>query len=154
MASRLSQVEFLRDECYKIKLRQEVVNPYLESCGSTPLSDSKRISELASRPEVSLYELLKIVPRGTKYPKEIVDSVEIEIKYKGYIEREKAVAEKIGRLENLKIPEGFDFDSISGLSIECRQKFNRYQPRTIAQASRISGVSPSDISILLVYFGR
>ncbi len=154
MASRLSQVEFLRDECYKIKLRQEVVNPYLESCGSTPLSDSKRISELASRPEVSLNELLKIVPRGTKYPKEIVDSVEIEIKYKGYIEREKAVAEKIGRLENLKIPEGFDFDSISGLSIECRQKFNRYQPRTIAQASRISGVSPSDISILLVYFGR
>ena len=154
MASRLSQVEFLRDECYKIKLRQEVVNPYLESCGSTPLSDSKRISELASRPEVSLYDLLKIVPRGTKYPKEIVDSVEIEIKYKGYIEREKAVAEKIGRLENLKIPEGFDFDSISGLSIECRQKFNRYQPRTIAQASRISGVSPSDISILLVYFGR
>ena len=154
MASRLSQVEFLRDECYKIKLRQEVVNPYLESCGSTPLSDSKRISELASRPEVSLNELLKIVPRGTKYPKEIVDSVEIEIKYKGYIEREKAVAEKIGRLENLKIPEGFDFDSISGLSIECRQKFNRYQPRTIAQASRISGVSPSDIFILLVYFGR
>ena len=154
MASRLSQVEFLRDECYKIKLRQEVVNPYLESCGSTPLSDSKRISELASRPDVSLNELLKIVPRGTKYPKEIVDSVEIEIKYKGYIEREKAVAEKIGRLENLKIPEGFDFDSISGLSIECRQKFNRYQPRTIAQASRISGVSPSDISILLVYFGR
>ena len=154
MASRLSQVEFLRDECYKIKLRQEVVNPYLESCGSTPLSDSKRISELASRPEVSLNDLLKIVPRGTKYPKEIVDSVEIEIKYKGYIEREKAVAEKIGRLENLKIPEGFDFDSISGLSIECRQKFNRYQPRTIAQASRISGVSPSDISILLVYFGR
>ena len=154
MASRLSQVEFLRDECYKIKLRQEVVNPYLELCGSTPLSDSKRISELASRPEVSLNELLKIVPRGTKYPKGIVDSVEIEIKYKGYIEREKAVAEKIGRLENLKIPEGFDFDSISGLSIECRQKFNRYQPRTIAQASRISGVSPSDISILLVYFGR
>ena len=154
MASRLSQVEFLRDECCKIKLRQEVVNPYLESCGSTPLSDSKRISELASRPEVSLNELLKIVPRGTKYPKEIVDSVEIEIKYKGYIEREKAVAEKIGRLENLKIPEGFDFDSISGLSIECRQKFTRYQPRTIAQASRISGVSPSDISILLVYFGR
>ena len=84
----------------------------------------------------------------------IVDSVEIEIKYKGYIEREKAVAEKIARLENLKIPEGFDFDSIPGLSIECRQKFNRYQPRTIAQASRISGVSPSDISILLVYFGR
>ncbi len=84
----------------------------------------------------------------------MVDAVEIELKYKGYIDREKAVAEKISRLENLKIPEGFDFGSITGLSIECRQKFNRYQPRTIAQASRISGVSPSDISILLVYFGR
>ena len=154
MASRRSQVEVLKNECDKIKLRHEDVNPYLESCGSTPLTESRRVSELASRPEVKLEELLKNVPRGTFYPKDIVDSVEIEIKYKGYIDREKVVAEKISRLENLKIPEGFDFDSISGLSIECRQKFNRYQPRTIAQASRISGVSPSDISILLVYFGR
>ena len=154
MASKRAQTRFLREECDKIKLRHGDVNPYLESCGSTLLTDSRKVSELASRPEVRLDELLKIVPRGTIYPKEIVDSVEIEIKYKGYIEREKAVAEKIARLENLKIPEGFDFDSIPGLSIECRQKFNRYQPRTIAQASRISGVSPSDISILLVYFGR
>ena len=154
MATKRSQAAILKEECDNIKLKKEVVNPYLESCGSTPLTDSKRISELASRPEVSLSELLKIVPRGTMCSDEVVASVEIEIKYKGYIEREKAVAEKISRLEDLKIPEGFDFDSISGLSIECRQKFNRYQPRTIAQASRISGVSPSDISILLVYFGR
>ena len=154
MASKRTLVDVLREKCDKTKLRSEAVNPYLESCGSTPLTDSKRVYELATRPEVSLSELLKIVPRGTIYPKEVVDAVEIELKYKGYIDREKAVAEKISRLENLKIPEGFDFDSISGLSIECRQKFNRYQPRTIAQASRISGVSPSDISILLVYFGR
>jgi tRNA uridine 5-carboxymethylaminomethyl modification enzyme len=154
MASKRTQADILREECYNTKLRHEVVNPYLESCGSTPLTDSKRVFELATRPEVSLSELLKIVPRGTIYPKDVVDAVEIELKYKGYIDREKAVAEKISRLENLKIPEGFDFDSIAGLSIECRQKFNRYQPRTIAQASRISGVSPSDISILLVYFGR
>ena len=154
MASKRSQVANLREFCDNIKLRKEVVNPFLEACGSTPLADSKKISELASRPEVKLSELLKIVPRGTKYSEEVISSVEIEIKYKGYIDRERAVAEKIARLEDLKIPEGFNFDSISGLSIECRQKFNRYQPRTIAQASRISGVSPSDISILLVYFGR
>ena len=154
MASKRSQVDVLRDWCYATKVRCEDANPYLESCGSTPLTDSKKVAELAARPETELMELLKIVPRGTIYPEEVVSSVEIEIKYKGYIEREKAVAEKIARLENLKIPEGFDFDGIPGLSIECRQKFNRYQPRTIAQASRISGVSPSDISILLVYFGR
>ena len=154
MASKRTQAAILKEECDTIKIRKETINPYLESCGSTPLTDSKRLTELASRPEVRLSDLLNFVPRGTKYPKDVVESVEIEIKYKGYIERERAVAEKISRLENLKIPEGFDFDSISGLSIECRQKFNRYQPRTIAQASRISGVSPSDISILLVYFGR
>ncbi|MBQ6253974.1 MAG: tRNA uridine-5-carboxymethylaminomethyl(34) synthesis enzyme MnmG [Bacteroidales bacterium] len=154
MDSKRSQAGILKEKCYNTKLRHEVVNPYLESCGSTPLTDSKRVFELASRPEVKLSELLKFVPRGTNFSKEIVESVEIELKYKGYIDRERAVAEKISRLENLKIPEGFDFDSITGLSIECRQKFNRYQPRTIAQASRISGVSPSDISILLVYFGR
>ena len=80
--------------------------------------------------------------------------MEIEIKYKGYIEREKAIANKIARLENLIIPQDFDFEKVAGLSIECRQKLSRYRPRTIAQASRISGVSPSDISVLLVYFGR
>ena len=86
--------------------------------------------------------------------KEICDSVEISLKYKGYIERERKLADKMMRLEDLLIPEDFDFDRVSGLSIECRQKLKKYSPRTIAQASRISGVSPSDISVLLVYFGR
>ena len=88
------------------------------------------------------------------YKREILDSSEIYIKYKGYIQREQQMADKIMRLENLTIPEGFDFDRVESLSIECRQKLKRYSPRTIAQASRISGVSPSDISVLLVYFGR
>ena len=88
------------------------------------------------------------------YKREILDSSEISIKYKGYIQREKQMADKIMRLENLVIPEGFDFDKVESLSIECRQKLNKYSPRTIAQASRISGVSPADISVLLVYFGR
>ena len=88
------------------------------------------------------------------YKREVLDSSEIAIKYKGYIQREQQMADKIMRLENLTIPENFDFDRVESLSIECRQKLKKYSPRTIAQASRISGVSPSDISVLLVYFGR
>ncbi len=193
-------------------------NDYLVSVGSSPLSDSKKISEIASRPEISLASLLKNVPRGTLYKefaaedepmiedyaalileeknlpseydgtsysdalevlrsncasrihnaklsyaaaglsdilkKEIVESVEVSLKYSGYIERERLLAEKLHRLEDLKIPENFDFDQVSGMTIECRQKMKKYRPSTIGQASRISGVSPSDISVLLVYFGR
>ena len=88
------------------------------------------------------------------YKKEILDSSEISIKYKGYIQREQQMADKIMRLENLIIPDDFDFDRVESLSIECRQKLKKYAPKTIAQASRISGVSPADISVLLVYFGR
>ncbi len=154
MQRKYDAADELRVLCETTSLKANVVNPYLLSKDAAPLSESKRISDLASRPEVELSELLKFVPRGTNFPKEVVDSVEIGIKYKGYIDREKVIAEKISRLENLVIPEEFDFDKVSGLSIECRQKLLRYKPRTIAQASRISGISPSDISILLVYFGR
>ena len=91
---------------------------------------------------------------SANYKREILESSEISIKYKGYIQREQQMADKIMRLENLTIPDDFDFDRVESLSIECRQKLNKYAPRTIAQASRISGVSPADISVLLVYFGR
>ena len=91
---------------------------------------------------------------SANYKREILESSEISIKYKGYIQREQQMADKIMRLENLIIPEDFDFDRVESLSIECRQKLKKYAPRTIAQASRISGVSPADISVLLVYFGR
>ena len=91
---------------------------------------------------------------SANYKREILESSEISIKYKGYIQREQQMADKIMRLENLTIPEDFDFDRVESLSIECRQKLKKYAPRTIAQASRISGVSPADISVLLVYFGR
>jgi tRNA uridine 5-carboxymethylaminomethyl modification enzyme len=120
------------------------------------ISESKRIADIALRPEVKLSEILKKVPRGTfeNLPEEIVDSVEISLKYSGYIEKERLQAEKIRRLENLTIPEGFDYSKLNGLTIEARQKLARYQPVTLAQAARISGVSPADISVLLVYFGR
>ena len=147
------QVASLQDFCDKKKVRADLVNDYLTSVGSTPLSDSRRLADLAARPELSLPDLLQIVPCGTFSP-EVVESVEIAIKYAGYIEREKQQAEKNNRLEYIKIPADFDFDKVQSLSIECRQKLKRYKPSTIAQASRISGVSPADISVLLVYFGR
>lgn len=171
MMRKYDAVERLGKMCEAVNLRAETIHEYLVGKASAPVSESKRMADLVSRPEVSLSELLDFVPRGTfdeygvSLPeesgcpaspsrKEIVDAVEIAIKYKGYIDREEAMAEKISRLEDLKIPENFDFDKISGLTIECRQKLKRYGPRTIAQASRISGVSPADLSVLLVYFGR
>lgn len=152
------------------------VNSYLESIETTPITESKKILDLVSRPRVELGKLLNFVPHGTKfkfsipdkftlpdqdnstlddiYNDDILSSVEIYQKYKGYIERESQLVDKVHHLENLRIPSDFDFDKVSGLSIECRQKFKNYKPETIGQASRISGVSPSDISVLLVYFGR
>ena len=171
MTEKYETVSNLARMCDEVNLRADVINDYLSESDSATLSESKRISDLASRPEISLDRLLNFVPRGTfikfsvdlpevedvgssQRRKEIIDSVEIGVKYKGYIEREKSIAEKIARLEDLKIPQDFDFDKVSGLTIECRQKLLRYKPTTIAQASRISGVSPADISVLLVYFGR
>ena len=171
MTEKYETVNDLARMCDEVNLRADVINDYLSESNSATLSESKRISDLASRPEISLDRLLNFVPRGTfikfsvdlpevedvgssQRRKEIIDSVEIGVKYKGYIEREKSLAEKIARLEDLKIPQDFDFDKVSGLTIECRQKLLRYKPTTIAQASRISGVSPADISVLFVYFGR
>ena len=139
--------------CESKKVRADLVNGFLTTLGSTPLTDSRKLSELIARPEISLADLLKIVPCGT-FPDEVVGAVEIAFKYAGYIEREKQQAEKNNRLEYIKIPSDFDFNYVQSLSIECRQKLMRYRPATIAQASRISGVSPADIAVLLVYFGR
>ena len=148
-------VSELTDSCEHLKLKPSEVNERLSSLGSTPLSESKRAADLISRPEISLQDMLDFVPRGTNdYPSDVVMAVEVAIKYAGYIEREKLQAEKNSRLEYIRIPAEFDFDQIKSLSIECRQKLKRYMPETIAQASRISGISPADISVLLVYFGR
>lgn len=153
LQEKVSQVHELDDLIDSVKLKPDVVNDFLSSIGSTPLSESKHLSDLISRPEVSLGDLLQFVPRGT-FSEEVSASVEISRKYAGYIEREKLQAEKNNRLEYIRIPADFDFDKIHGLTIECRQKLAKYKPETIAQASRISGVSPADISVLLVYFGR
>ena len=153
MSEKYTEVDSLLDYCNTKTVKASQINEYLNSKNSALLTESKKLSDIVSRPEVKLSEILQIVPRGTFSP-EVMDSVEIMIKYKPYIERESQEAKKLQALENLIIPEDFDFDRVSGLSIECRQKLKKYSPRNIAQASRISGVSPSDISVLLVYFGR
>ena len=162
MKAKYDSAERLTELCNSCNVTAASLNPYLSSLGSAELTESKKISDVATRPEVRLFDLLKYVPRGTfarfnldNIPsEEVVDSVEINLKYRGYIQREYQQAEKIKALDDLKIPENFDFERLTGLTIECRQKFKRYAPRTIGQASRISGVSPADISVLLVYFGR
>ena len=147
-----NQVDALVEQLEALSLKPDEINPHLESIGSAPIETAKRAAELLVRPGVTLQALLPNVPRGTN--EETLDAAEIRIKYAGYIDRERRLAEKILRLEDLAIPDDFDFFKITALSMECRIKLDRYRPRTIAQASRISGVSPADISVLLVYFGR
>ena len=157
MREKYAKIDDLKEFCQNTNITTSQANPLLASKNSSPITESKKISDIAQRPELNLREILNYVPRGTfskDYSDDILESVEISLKYSGYIDREIQMAEKLHRLENLKIPENFDFDKVSGLSIECRQKLKKYSPKTIAQASRISGVSPSDISVLLLYFGR
>lgn len=177
------------------------VNDFLESNNSAPLSQKRRLSELLSRPQISIKPILDVIPQksevcniienvckaspmnkrfnnatsdklhylelpyqpptngfaGQSYnilPDELLESVEIAVKYRGYIQREQRIADKILKLENVVIPENFDFLKVTSLSIESRQKLMKHRPTTIAQASRIPGVSPADVSVLLVYFGR
>ncbi len=157
MLAKYEEVERCRTALEETPLTPAQVNGYLESVGSAPIENRKRISELLSRPGVSLQGLLacsseNLLPGADSA--EILEDVEIAVKYQGYIDRERRLADKILRLENIKIPEDFDFSQVQSLSTECRIKLARYKPSTIAQASRISGVSPADISVLLVYFGR
>jgi tRNA uridine 5-carboxymethylaminomethyl modification enzyme len=136
-------------------------NSVLESLGSTPLKEGTRLVSLVNRPELNLMllagyvpelrELLDSVPNRKE---EIIEAAEIRIKYAGYIEREKMVAEKISRLENIHLRPDFDYNSLQQLTIEARQKLSRIRPVTVGQASRIPGVSPADINILLVLLGR
>ena len=128
---------------------------FVQKYANTSYKDAAYVLKHNTEYPVSDLDIAQLSAKvADNYKREVLDSSEIAIKYKGYIQREQQMADKIMRLENLTIPENFDFDKVESLSIECRQKLKKYAPRTIAQASRISGVSPSDISVLLVYFGR
>lgn len=141
-------------------VKPEEINPFLEKIESSTLNQKINISKLLLRPEVSLYDLMLHLPTIANYIKEkklsesIMEQVEILIKYENYIIKEKELAERINNLEKIKLNPEFDYNSISSLSIEARQKLSRIKPMTLGQASRISGVSPSDISVLLVLLGR
>ena len=136
------------------------IDSYLISLGEEPLTQGKKLYDIVLRSNVTIKSLMEVVPRlklfieDNKLSWEVVEQAEIQIKYRGYIEREKYYAEKMHRLENIMIPEGFDYEAMQSLTIEARQKLSRIRPATIAQASRIPGVSPADINVLLVKFGR
>jgi tRNA uridine 5-carboxymethylaminomethyl modification enzyme len=137
------------------------VNIFLEKVDTNIISQKVKAITIALRPQVEISNLIRIIKGGTelnavksKRFKEISESAEIKIKYEGYILREKIVADKIKRLENLRIPEDINYDELVSISTEARQKMNRIKPANIGQAGRISGVSPSDVNILLMYLGR
>ena len=139
----------------------QIVNPLLQKVNSTPISQSTKLERILLRPQVKLSNLIEIfqplkeLVKNLKTIKdEVLTSVEIQIKYQNYIEREKLIAEKIKRLEHIPLPEDFDYSKLTSLSTEARQKLSKIKPRTIAQASRIPGVSPADINALLIYLGR
>ena len=145
----------------KIAISPSEVNPFLESIGSAPISQKVKLSSIITRPKVYLKNLLdlsfeakeKALIAHTSHD-EILDQAEIQMKYDGYIEREQDQAEKMNRLENVKIPSDLDFKKLNSLSAEAKEKLSDIKPITIGQASRVSGVSPSDVSVLLVYMGR
>ncbi len=135
-------------------LKPAVINPILESIESSPVDQSYRAAHFLTRPNMSLEKLEEIdiiKDKSSQYNEEEREQAEINIKYKGYIDKERENVAKLLRLETIKIPEDFDYSKLNSISTEARQKFTKIQPKTIAQASRISGVSPSDINVLLIY---
>ena len=145
----------------KIAVSPAEVNPFLESIGSAPISQKVKLSSIITRPRVYLKNLLDLSLEAKEKAmvvhtthNEVLDQVEIQMKYDGYIEREQDQAEKMRRLENVKIPSDLDFTKLNSLSTEAKEKLTAIKPVTIGQASRVSGVSPSDVSVLLIYLGR
>lgn len=147
--------------CQEYSVKAAKVNPYLEHIGSAPLQRGCKLTDLISRPEIGINGIATAIPalqerlsRIGQNTEECVEAAEIEIKYAGYIARERVLADKMQRLEAIRIKDRFDYDSITQLSTEARQKLKAINPETLAQAGRIPGVSPSDISVLLILLGR
>lgn len=155
-----SSVESLVAFARAQSIKADEINDYLESVGQDPLNQGRKLYDILMRNNVTFETLQEVLPKLRRFIEsqgidaEAIEEAEIQIKYKGYIEREKFIAEKLHRLESIRIPEDFDFFSMNSLTIEARQKLNRIRPKTIGQASRIPGVSPADVNVLLVKFGR
>ena len=151
-----SLISFAQEQSIKIS----EIEPLLKSKNLEPATQGRKLYALVSRNDFTFSELIEALPKVKRFVEknnitsEIIEQAEIQIKYKGYIEREKLLAEKLRRLENIIIPEGFDFIQMNALTIEARQKLSKIRPQTIGQASRIPGVSPADINVMLIKFGR
>lgn len=147
----------LEDFLKELSLKPGIINPILEENGSNPVDQAYRAAQILTRPNINLKKLSQIETIGNKakeYTEEVQEQAEINIKYKGYIDKEKENVAKLRRMENIKIPVDFDFNKVPSLSSEALQKMNNIRPKSIAQASRISGVSPADINVLLIYLGK
>lgn len=154
---KIAKSEELESFLRETSLKPGIINPILESIESNPVDQAYRAAQILTRPNMTLEKLESIESikeKASQYDNEVREQAEINIKYKGYIEKEKENVAKLNRLENIKIPEDFDYSKISSLSAEAKQKMSNVRPKTIAQAGRISGVSPADINVLLVYLGR
>ena len=154
-------IEGIIDFCANYPIKKDEINPKLEALGTTPLRAGCKLIDLVARPHLSLQNLSEIIPdlkaamdAPANRKEEIAEAAEIKMKYKGYIDRERLIADKMHRLENIKIKGRFKYSEILEISTEGRQKLERIDPETLAQASRIPGVSPSDINVLLVLLGR
>lgn len=163
---RLKRMEYKLDASDKFvtffketSVKAEIANPILEAKGSSLMTQGDKMFKVFSRPQIDLNDILKF-EAVTDYISEhdldleVIEQAEIQVKYSGYIEKEKNHADKLHRLEDVRIPDNYDFEKIKAISIEARQKLTKIRPATIAQASRISGVSPSDVSVLLIHMGR
>lgn len=154
-----SKTKLLLEFLENLSVKKEVINPILEAKNLAQISQSMKLVKIASRPQLAFNDYADI-PELSKFmeandiDKEIIEQVEIHLKYAGYIQKEKNNADKLNRLENVPIPTSFDYHKVKSLSYEATEKLSKIKPVTISQASRISGVSPSDISVLLVYMGR
>ena len=159
MEEKLKNTESLVSFFRRQSVRPEVANPVLESKESSPIKQPGKVFKIFSRPNISIQDILKFPEvkafiSPDVFDAESIEQAEIQVKYAGYISKEKNNADKLTRLEYVKIPKQFDYSQIKSMSLEAREKLNSIKPQTVAQASRISGVSPNDISVLLVYIGR
>ncbi len=154
---KVAKSEELENFLRETSLKPGVINPILETIESSPVDQAYRAAQILTRPNMTLEKLdgIDFINEvSSTYDEEVREQAEVNIKYRGYIEKEKENVAKLNRLENIKIPEDFDYSKISSLSAEAKQKMSNVRPKTIAQAGRISGVSPADINVLLVYLGR
>jgi len=153
-----ADIEALVKELKNMKVEPDVINDELATFNTSTIREKISVINLLRRPQIGMKELKtldsSVASILNKYSNEVLEQTEIHIKYETYIDREQKLAEKIGNLENYKIKSDFDYDRVKALSSEAREKLKRIKPETIGQASRISGVSPSDISVLTVYLGK